>query len=32
MVLEYRWAEGNVDRFAELADDLVRRNMNVLVG
>jgi len=32
VVLEYRWAEGNVDRFAELADDLVRRNMNVLVG
>ena len=32
VVLEYRWAEGNADRFAELADDLVRRKMNVLVG
>src|SRR5262249_20352682 len=32
VVLEYRWAEGHAHRFAELADDLVRRKMDVLVG
>jgi putative tryptophan/tyrosine transport system substrate-binding protein len=29
--IEYRWAEGNSERFAELADSLVRMNVDVIV-
>jgi putative tryptophan/tyrosine transport system substrate-binding protein len=29
--IEYRWAEGHSERFAELADELVRLNVDVIV-
>jgi ABC-type uncharacterized transport system substrate-binding protein len=32
VVLEYRWAEGRPERLAELAADLVRRRMDVIVA
>jgi putative ABC transport system substrate-binding protein len=32
VVLEYRWAEGHPERFADLAADLVRRRMDVIVA
>ncbi len=32
IVIEYRWAEGRVDRFPELAADLVRLNVDVIVA
>jgi putative tryptophan/tyrosine transport system substrate-binding protein len=32
VVLEYRWAEGHPERFAELAADLVQRRMDVIVA
>ena len=31
VTIEYRWAEGRNERFAELAADLVRLNVNVIV-
>ena len=31
MALEFRWAEGQYNRFAELAADLVRRGVTVIV-
>jgi putative ABC transport system substrate-binding protein len=32
IVIEYRWAEGNVDHLGTLATDLVRRHMDVLMA
>jgi putative ABC transport system substrate-binding protein len=32
LALEYRWAEGRYDRAPELASDLVRRQVNVIVA
>jgi putative ABC transport system substrate-binding protein len=32
LVIEYRWAEGNVDRLGALATDLVRRHMDVIMA
>jgi len=32
VVIEYRWAEGNVERLPELAADLVARKMDVIVA
>src|SRR5262245_7252899 len=32
VVLEYRWAEGRPERFAELAADLVRHGVDVIVA
>jgi putative ABC transport system substrate-binding protein len=32
VILEYRWAEGRPERIPELADELVRQRMDVLVG
>ena len=32
LVIEYRWAEGNVDRLPELAADLVRSKVDVIVA
>ncbi len=32
VVVEYRWAEGHMERFDDLAAELVRLKMNVLVG
>src|SRR5262245_15067784 len=29
--IDYRWAEGRSDRFAELAAELVRREVNIIV-
>jgi putative ABC transport system substrate-binding protein len=31
IIIEYRWAEGNYERLAELAGDLVRSNVDVIV-
>jgi putative tryptophan/tyrosine transport system substrate-binding protein len=31
IVIEFRWAEGNYDRLRDLADELVRRKVDVLV-
>jgi putative ABC transport system substrate-binding protein len=32
LVIEYRWAEGNVERLPDLAADLVRRKVDVIVA
>ena len=32
IVIEYRWAEGNIDRLGALATDLVRRHMDVIMA
>jgi ABC-type uncharacterized transport system substrate-binding protein len=32
LVIEYRWAEGNVERLPELAAELVRQNVDVIVA
>jgi len=32
VAIEYRWAENQLDRLPELADDLVRRHVNVIVA
>ena len=31
-VLEYRWSEGRFERLAELAEDLARRNVDVIIA
>jgi putative ABC transport system substrate-binding protein len=31
VTIEYRWADGRPERFAEIADELVRRNVDVIV-
>jgi ABC-type uncharacterized transport system substrate-binding protein len=32
LIIEYRWAEGNVERLPDLAADLVRREVDVIVA
>jgi putative tryptophan/tyrosine transport system substrate-binding protein len=32
LIIEYRWAEGNVERLPNLAAELVRRNVDVIVA
>src|SRR5262245_61682519 len=32
IIIEYRWAEGNVARLTELANDLVVRNVDVILA
>ncbi len=32
LIIEYRWAEGNVERLPDLAAELVRRNVDVIVA
>jgi putative tryptophan/tyrosine transport system substrate-binding protein len=32
VTIDYRWAEGQYDRVQELADDLVRRHVSVIVA
>ena len=32
VVIEYRWAEGDLERLPGLAEDLVRRNVDVIVA
>jgi putative ABC transport system substrate-binding protein len=32
LVIEYRWAEGNVERLPDLAAELVRRNVDLIVA
>jgi putative ABC transport system substrate-binding protein len=32
VLIEYRWAEGHYERLAEMANDLVARRANVIVG
>ena len=32
VAIEYRWAEGHYDRLAAMVDDLVRRNVSVIVA
>jgi putative ABC transport system substrate-binding protein len=32
MVVEYRWAEGNLARMREMAEELVRLNVDVIVS
>src|SRR5258706_4430257 len=32
LVIEYRWAEGQIERLPELAADLVRRKVDVIVA
>ena len=32
LIIEYRWADGNVERLPDLAAELVRRNVDVIVA